>query len=321
MTALRIGKKIGPTVRGVFIPERNEYVWLSITAIPLFGEGEQKPFQAYSVFDDVTDAKQSKEKLQRYAQELEQKNKELDSAVYEAEEANKAKSEFLATMNHEIRTPINGLLGFLQLLEDTPLSEEQAEFLGYMNRSAQHLLSLVNNVLDMSKIEAGEMDLDHHPFNLSAEIDNALAALRPQAQEKELQLSVDKDPGLPMEVVGDPMRLRQIILNLAGNAVKFTEEGIVHLKIDYLGRQKGMHHLQLEVRDTGPGMEQSILDQLFQPFYQERSSHKKHPGGTGLGLTITRELVERMGGQIHACSTPGKGSSFIVRLNLEEKPT
>lgn len=267
---------------------------------------------------DITDRKQAEETLRTYAQELEKKNIEKDIAVYQAEEANQAKSKFLATMNHEIRTPVNGLLGFLQLLEETPLDKEQTQYMSYMNYSAQHLLSLVNNVLDMAKIEAGEMELDHHPFHLSEAIRKAIASLYPMAREKGLQLLVEKDPSLPSRVKGDEVRLRQIILNLAGNALKFTEEGSVHLKMKSLGKKEGRHHLHLEISDTGPGMEQSTVDKLFQPFYQDRKDSSSHPGGTGLGLPIARELVERMNGRIHVDSTPGEGTKVILRLWLEE---
>ena len=264
---------------------------------------------------DITDRKEAEEKLQAFAAEMEMKNTELDVALYQAQAADEAKAKYLATMNHEIRTPLNGLAGFLQLLEQTSLDEAQASYVGYMNRSASHLLEIVNEVLDMGKIEAGEMQLDNRPFHLMEEVHTALSSLRPLAGEKNLQLVETLDPHLPEWLEGDPQRLRQIIVNLAGNALKFTEKGSVHLSFTSLGREEGLHHLHLEVRDTGPGMDQATQDKLFQPFYQ--AGGHQH-GGTGLGLPITKELVEMMGGRIQVHSQPGKGSTFTVRLSLKE---
>ncbi len=267
---------------------------------------------------DITDRKEAEVKLQEFADQLEKKNKELDMALYQAKEANESKTKFLATMNHEIRTPLNGLLGFLQLLEQTPLNDYQTQYVGYMNKSTTHLLSLVNNVLDMAKIEAGEMELDKRTFHLTEEIDTALASLYPLARKKSLQLQVVQDPKLPDMLEGDPRRLRQIILNLVGNALKFTENGSVHLSIMSLGSTEGFHNLSLEVRDTGPGMDQDSQQKLFQPFYQIQDNQTPHPGGTGLGLPITRELVELMGGSIQVHSQRETGSVFTVRLSLKE---
>lgn len=265
---------------------------------------------------DITDRKKDEEKLQEFAGLLEQKNRELENAVRQSQTANEAKSRYLAHMNHEIRTPLNGFMGFLQLMEGTRLDEEQQNFMDHMKLSTNHMLSIINNVLDMAVIEAGEMQLTNRIFTLEEEIDTALAPLRSLARQNNIHLEMTMDKNLPNQVEGDPNRLRQIVLNLGGNAVKFTQEGQVRIAIRCLETTEEHHTLELVVEDTGPGMKRETLDKLFMPFYQADDGIAPQSKGTGLGMTITRELVELMGGQIKVDSTPGKGTRMEVLLIL-----
>lgn len=271
-----------------------------------------------SISPDITTLKNIQLELEEKTLLLEKKNQELDDAVHLAEMANEAKSRYLAHMNHEIRTPLNGFIGFLQLMESTTLNSEQQEYLEYMQQSSRHLLSIINNVLDMATIEAGEIQLSKRPFVLEKEIQSAVSALYPLVEQKGNQLQLILDKNLPHRVVGDPDRLRQIILNLAGNAVKFTEKGMVNVTLRSLENKEETHTLQLQVQDTGPGMTRESLNRLFQPFYQVDDGSGPHPGGTGLGMTITRELVEKMGGSIQVESVLGEGTKAVVHLPLKE---
>ncbi len=236
----------------------------------------------------------------------------------EAESANNAKSRYLAHMNHEIRTPLNGFVGFLQLMETTRLDQLQQEYMHHMKQSTSHLLGIINNVLDMARIEAGEMKLTKRLFNLEDEIQTALAPLRSLARQKNIRLLVNVEDHMPPQVEGDPDRLRQILLNLGGNAVKFTQEGQVNITIQCLETTEEKHTLQMAVEDTGPGMTRETLDKLFMPFYQVDDGSTSQSKGTGLGMTITQELVELMGGHIQAESTPGRGTRVEVRLMLNK---
>ncbi len=265
---------------------------------------------------DITDLKNAEKKLQEYANLLELKNQELDMTAQEAEKANLAKSRYLAHMNHEIRTPLNGLLGFLQLMETTNMDELQQEYMEYMKQSTSHLLNIINNVLDMAKIEAGEMQLKNRIFNVREEINTALAPLHSLASQNNIHMQVTIDESLPYQMKGDPDRLRQIALNLGGNAVKFTKKGQVHIAIRCLETTETHHAVQLMVEDTGSGMTRETLDKMFLPFYQADDGSTPQSKGTGLGMTITRELVEMMNGEIRVDSTPGKGTRIEVRLIL-----
>ncbi len=265
---------------------------------------------------DITELKEAEEKLHEYASLLELKNQELDMVAQEAQKANQAKSRYLAHMNHEIRTPLNGLLGFLQLMETTNMDDFQQEYMEYMKQSTSHLLNIINNVLDMAKIEAGEIQLSNQIFNLREEIQTALAPLHSLARQKNIHFEIIMNKNLPHQVEGDPDRLRQIALNLGGNAVKFTQEGQVHIAIRCLETTEKQHTLQLLVEDTGSGMTRETLDKIFLPFYQADDGLTPQSKGTGLGMTITRELVELMDGKIQVDSTPGKGTRIEVRLML-----
>jgi signal transduction histidine kinase/ActR/RegA family two-component response regulator len=270
--------------------------------------------------------------LARTLGELDERVRERTAALAEAtdraERANRAKSEFLANMSHEIRTPMNGVIGVAELLSSTRLSATQLELSDTIRSSGQILLTIINDILDLSKIESGRLELDRAPFDLGQVVDQAIKVVAPAASSKSLPIRVETDTALPGRLVGDPVRLGQVLVNLLSNAVKFTEHGEVRLTTRIANgpkdraRQPGDSGspagpwLLIEVRDTGIGIDAERLARLFQPFEQGDASMTRRFGGTGLGLAISKRLVELMDGRLWGQSTPGAGATFVVQIPL-----
>jgi PAS domain S-box-containing protein len=272
------------------------------------------------VYRDITELKQ-RESAQADARDAaEMALAEAERERAEAEAANQAKSTFLATMSHEIRTPMNGVLGMMEVLDRQGLNASQQRTVATMRDSAQALLRIIDDVLDFSKIEAGRLELEAAPFSLSGLIDGVLSTFQAQAVAKGLILSGAVEPGSDDTLIGDATRVRQILFNLLGNALKFTERGRITVRGSSVPLGGGRTRVTLAVEDTGIGIDQEQRRRLFQPFAQADSSTTRRFGGTGLGLSIVRRLASLMDGDISAQSEPGKGSTFFVRLVFDAAP-
>jgi PAS domain S-box-containing protein len=290
--------------------------------------------QLYSaLITDITDRRMAEQALEEQFQEIEQARstaadqaeelrhqaEELEVARDRAEAAARAKSEFLASMSHEIRTPMNGVLGMAHILLDSPLTPDQREYVQTIHTSGQALLTIINDILDFSKIEAGKFDIEPIAFDTHGVAGDVIDLLLPAAEAKGIELAVRIAPDLPRWTVGDPGRIRQIMLNLVSNAIKFTEQG--HVLIEMTGKHEGSEaSIRVGVTDTGIGIPEGVRGRLFSVFSQADSSTTRKYGGTGLGLAISKRLVELMGGRIGVDSTPGQGSSFWFELRLPLAP-
>ncbi len=240
---------------------------------------------------------------------------ELRQALQHAALASQAKSMFMSNMSHEIRTPMNAIIGFTQLMARDSHDPVLSDRLAKVDMSARHLLQILNDILDLSKIEAGKMQLEQAPFTLDELLGSCLDMVRPRAEEKGLQLVLERGP-LPQRVLGDITRLRQALLNLLSNAVKFTEHGFVKLRAELLSEQAGQVQLRFEVIDTGEGIEPAAQARLFNNFEQADASVTRRHGGTGLGLSLTRQIATLMGGEVGVHSAPGEGSRFWLTVKL-----
>ncbi len=303
----------GTSVRGVeiqptlIISDQQKRPWLSVSAEPVFLNGHKHVVVAV---DDITDRKQAEEDLIETNLRLKETTKLANDMVEQAEAANVAKSEFLANMSHEIRTPMNGVIGMTGLLLDTELNDDQQRYAEAVRSSGESLLGLINDILDFSKIEAGKLELEMLDFDLRALLDDfaVMAALR--AHDKELEFICAIDPDVPTFLRGDPGRLRQILTNLAGNSVKFTNKGEVAVRMSLVSENDGEAVIRFSVKDTGIGIPVEKQELLFQKFTQADASTTRKYGGTGLGLAISKQLVELMGGKIGVISKEGYGSEF-----------
>ncbi|WP_378080669.1 two-component sensor histidine kinase BarA [Aeromonas bestiarum] len=259
--------------------------------------------------------------LRETLEQIEIQNVELDMAKKRAQEAARVKSEFLANMSHELRTPLNGVIGFTRQLLKTALTPSQTDYMQTIEKSARNLLGIINDILDFSKLEAGKLQLEHIPFSLRDTLNETMHLLGPSAHDKQLELSLQVDAEVPDYLTGDPMRLQQVLTNLTGNAIKFTERGNVDVRIEQTGGGNGNKvRLNVLIRDTGIGISEEQQRQLFQAFNQADSSISRRYGGTGLGLVITQKLVQQMGGQIRFESELGKGSIFSFSLDMDVSP-
>ncbi|MBL9200525.1 MAG: response regulator [Opitutaceae bacterium] len=303
------------------IKDRSGRVFPAFVRADIIRDDDGTPTGIFGVFTDITERRRQEIALRTSEENLRRANLDLQTAVEEArrlaraaEAANAAKGAFLATMSHEIRTPLNGVIGMTQILDGTVLSEEQRELLRTIKLSGEALLIIINDTLDYSKIEAGHVELQRQPYDVATCVAESIDLIADRARHKGLALTHRVDPAIPRMVIGDAARLRQILINLLGNAIKFTDHGAVVLTAELAAHAGDRCTLRLSVRDTGIGIAREKQDRLFQRFSQVDDTNTRKYGGTGLGLAISKRLAELMGGTITVESDAGRGSIFTVTI-------
>lgn len=301
MIALQTGKVVKDVIIGVYNPIVEDHIWINVTAVPLFRNTDEKPYQVYATLEDITE----KRKV----------GLELKEAKENAEKANRAKSEFLANMSHEIRTPLNAVTGFSELLTGLIKDEKQQNYVNSIKIAGKSLLTLINDILDLSKIEAGMMEISSEPVNIKSLLNEIYYIFYAKAKEVSIEFTINVSDDMPDFLLLDETRVRQVLLNLVGNAFKFTQEGYVKInaKVDMLFDNKKVD-LTIEIDDSGIGINENEQEDIFESFRQQEGQSSRKFGGTGLGLSICRKLVEMMNGSIHVSSMLGKGSKFSVEL-------
>ena len=294
------------------IPSESGELFFEVRLIPLHWK------EIIAVIRDITERKHAEKRLEQYSQEVQQKNHDLGEALATAREATLMKGRFLANMSHEIRTPMNGVIGMTELLLDTPLNVEQREYAEAVKNSAAALLTITNDILDLSKIEAGRLTIECVPFDLVTSIHEIVAWFAVRARAKGLQLQAVLPSGVPSDLQGDPVRLRQILTNLIGNAIKFTETGSIVIRLEILENRGESVAVRVQVEDTGIGVAPTQRERLFESFTQADTSTTRKYGGTGLGLAISKQLVELLGGQIGVESDGSHGSTFWFTVEFQK---
>ena len=301
------------------VEDNGELKWFETYKTPVINDrGEVLGTTGFS--RDITERKTAEAKLLETNRKLEEATEQAHRLAEKAKEASRAKSEFLANMSHEIRTPLNGILGMLNLLEDSKLSFEQKDYLQMAVTSSESLLTVINDILDFSKIEVGRLTLESHPFDLEKEVAKLMYVFASKLEGKSLELLVNYDSHAPTRILGDSIRIRQILFNLVGNAIKFTEEGHILVTVTQRERKDGYVFLDFAIEDTGIGIPEDKLQHIFEQFSQADSSTTRKYGGTGLGLAICRNLISLMGGELGVRSRFGEGSTFFfsLRFSYEE---